>query len=73
MNKKLSISDDDICSTCKYCIYNLGELSSCEKDWPAFFIHGYARTCDDFEKITNQFENWSKEALNYMTDSLITD
>jgi hypothetical protein len=76
MNKPLSISDDDICATCKHCIYTPGELSFCHKDWPYQQFKNWnddIQKCLFYEQIDSEFGNWSKEALNYMTDSLITD
>jgi len=42
-----SISDDDICSSCRFCDYNPGERSSCEKDFPGETDEdGYVVECD---------------------------
>ena len=46
---KLSISDDDLCSGCRHCAYNPGELSGCALKWPGFFdADGYCRRCPKF-------------------------
>lgn len=58
--KTLSISDDDLCATCKFCQYNVGNESSCAKDWPAIFdLNGYARMCDEYQKIDYPEQNWN--------------
>lgn len=42
-----SISDDDICSSCRYCTYNPGDRSSCSKEWPGEVdADGYVVSCD---------------------------
>lgn len=41
-----SISDDDLCSSCKHCKYQPGELSSCELGWPGKEDEdGYVQSC----------------------------
>jgi hypothetical protein len=48
-----SISDDDMCSECRNCIYNPGGLSQCSKDWPGSQDEdGYVQTCPSFHSIT---------------------
>jgi hypothetical protein len=55
--KSISISDDDLCSTCKFCQYNVGGESSCSQEWPAYDIvggvndDGYIRECLEYEEI----------------------
>lgn len=45
-----SISDDDLCSGCAYCIYNPGELSGCKLDWPGLERDdGYVISCKQFK------------------------
>lgn len=45
----LSISDDDICSNCQFCVYNAGELSFCKKNWPCEPDEDLQiRTCPEF-------------------------
>lgn len=59
---KLSISDDDICATCKFCVYNVGEMSECKKQkrnkWPAVRWNGYAVSCPEYNKIDHPEQNW---------------
>lgn len=44
-----SISDDDLCSTCKRCNYQPGELSSCDGGFPGQAnADGYITDCADF-------------------------
>jgi hypothetical protein len=56
MDFALSISDDDLCATCKYLIYNPGDFSLCRLvsrtgDWPGFFDEdGYCVACDEFKE-----------------------
>ncbi len=63
--KTLSISDDDLCATCKFCRYNVGNESSCLQEWPAFDIvgqvndDGYIRACLEYEKIDHPEQNLS--------------
>ncbi len=60
--KELSISDDDLCSTCKLCQYDPGKESTCEKHWPALFtIDGYAVTCEQYQKIDFPEQNWTPQ------------
>lgn len=64
MSYPLSISDDDICATCKHCVYNPGELSFCRKNWPFTETFGDdINKCLSFEMIEAEYENWSPEAL----------
>ena len=58
--KKLSISDDDLCATCKFCQYNVGNESSCLKDfYPAIANHyDYIVACEEYQKIDYQEQNW---------------
>lgn len=51
----ISISDDDLCATCKHCIYNPGELSGCHKEWPGKFDDdGYMVMCKTYEEKTDE-------------------
>jgi len=64
MNKQLSISDNDICSDCKHCVYNPGELSFCDKNWPFTETFGDdIQKCLFYERIDSEFENWSFAAF----------
>ena len=41
-----SISDDDLCASCKHCFYLPGEESGCMKEWPGKFNEdGYCIEC----------------------------
>ena len=58
MNRQLSISDNDICSDCKHCVYNIGETSSCLKNWPFTETFGDdIKKCLNFEMVEKQNEN----------------
>jgi hypothetical protein len=44
-----SVSDDDICSTCRNCDYQPGDMSSCSKGFPGFENQdGYVQECGEF-------------------------
>jgi len=54
----LSISDDDVCSTCQFCVYNCGELSFCKKDWPCEPDEDLQiRSCPEYRANQNVTEN----------------
>jgi len=60
---RLSISDDDLCSTCENLCYEPGDLSTCFEQqidgWPAIFDeNGYARKCDRYKKQPIEDWNW---------------
>ena len=62
----LSISDDDVCATCRLLKYNPGEHSYCHhrRRWPGHFnADGYCTQCDCHAPIARQGENWSPRAL----------
>lgn len=47
----LSISDDDLCATCKHLEYDPGNTSLCDEDFPAEFdADGYAVSCSEYVK-----------------------
>ena len=49
MTLERSISDDDLCATCRRCNYKPGDMSSCSIDFPAQFdANGYAVSCDEY-------------------------
>ncbi len=51
----ISISDDDLCATCKHCIYNPGGQSGCWKEWPCKFDEdGYVVMCKLYEEKTDE-------------------
>jgi hypothetical protein len=53
MSVRLSISDDDLCSTCAWCDYRPGDRSTCSLGWPATFdADGYAVECPEFEGVS---------------------
>ena len=65
----LSISDNDICSRCKHCVYNPGENSFCDNDWPAKpNIDDEFQECNFYSEITSEFENWSVAAIQKTLD-----
>jgi len=44
-----SISDDDICSECRHCQYQPGEMSGCSETWPGKEdLDGYVQECSEF-------------------------
>lgn len=60
---QLSISDDDLCSSCRNCWYDPGRESRCSEQtnekWPAQFDQdGYAIKCKCYEKQLNDDWNW---------------
>jgi hypothetical protein len=45
-----SISDDDLCATCKSCNYQPGEMSACSLNWPGLEdAGGYVQQCTEFK------------------------
>lgn len=55
-----SISDDDLCATCRNCQYRPGEMSGCGKDWPGLEDQdGYVQECTKFVRISVADENWA--------------
>ena len=55
----LSISDDDLCSTCMHLQYNPGGLSRCTLGWPGEFDDdGYCEDCDKYESVGEIGDNW---------------
>lgn len=64
MTAPRSISDDDLCSSCKQCAYKPGKLSSCALAWPGHFAtsgprEGYCVACPKFEPNTGwNFSRW---------------
>ena len=56
----VTISDDDLCSECRYLDYCPGDWSHCKYGFPAEFdADGYAVSCEDFERIDHQGQNVS--------------
>lgn len=46
-----NISDDDLCSSCRFCDYRIGERSFCAKDWPCSLNEdGYVVSCGGYEQ-----------------------
>lgn len=44
-----SISDDDLCATCKNCDYQPGEMSGCSLNFPGLEdADGYVQECTEF-------------------------
>ncbi len=57
-----SISDDDLCATCRNCQYRPGELSGCIKDWPGLEDQdGYVQQCGQFAHLADVADAWTKE------------
>lgn len=53
----ISISDDDLCSTCARCSYNPGELSACSVDFPAIRdADGYITKCGQYLQAAGSAE-----------------
>lgn len=51
----VSISDDDLCASCRFLDYRPGELSLCTVGWPATFdADGYATECPKLSKIKRE-------------------
>ena len=45
-----SISDDDLCASCKHCLYEPGAMSRCLLGWPGLENEdGYVQQCKSFE------------------------
>lgn len=45
-----SISDDDLCATCRNCAYEPGEFSGCRLNWPGLEdADGYVQKCTHFD------------------------
>lgn len=76
-----SISDDDLCATCRNCRYKPGETSGCEMNWPGREdADGYVQECTEFKakmitrKITivlrGETEAAVEEAFDEATDRL---
>ena len=61
---RLSISDDDLCSTCGHLCYAPGELSACLEQqgerWPAKFnADGYSIRCGSYKEQPYRDWNWA--------------
>jgi hypothetical protein len=47
-----SVSDDDLCATCRNCDYQPGDLSDCEARWPGMEdADGYVQECEAHDPI----------------------
>ncbi|MDP2449614.1 MAG: hypothetical protein Q8Q74_08095 [Polaromonas sp.] len=47
-----SVSDDDLCATCKNCQYVPGEMSECSLNWPGNEDgDGYVQECAEFKSV----------------------
>lgn len=54
-----SISDDDLCATCRNCEYRPGDMSGCKNGWPGREDQdGYVQECEQYERIQHEDENW---------------
>lgn len=48
-----SISDDDLCATCRSCEYMPGEHSGCAANWPGLEdADGYVQICANFVAVS---------------------
>ena len=62
---ELSISDDDLCATCKELVYRPGERSLCNVGFPAAFDEdGYATDCLRYDQIDFAGQNWAEDITN---------
>ena len=60
----LSISDDDVCSSCRFCRYNPGGESGCAMDWPGEFnADGYIVGCESYSEYPAG-TNWTIERVD---------
>lgn len=59
--KTLSISDDDLCATCKFCQYDPGKESTCDFNfYPAIANHyDDIRICEQYQQIDYPEQNWN--------------
>lgn len=58
MLKLLSIGDDDLCVTCRNCMYNPGSESKCKLDFPGKFnSEDQIVECESYENIKKQKQN----------------
>lgn len=57
---KISISDNDLCATCKFCKYDPGKESSCLLNWPIGDeqMGDDIVYCPEYQKINKPKENW---------------
>ena len=45
----VSISDDDLCATCRRCAYHPGDMSGCSEHFPGLFNRdGYVVECGEY-------------------------
>jgi len=57
-----SISDDDLCATCRNCKYRPGEMSGCKQGWPGMEDeNGYVRECEQFERAAGGSLDWGSK------------
>lgn len=64
-----SISDDDLCASCRHCAYVPGELSLCKLqrfDAQKVFVgnkdeNGYVISCNEYTKLKKGQSNWCLE------------
>lgn len=66
----ISISDDDLCSDCKNCLYVPGELSLCTIHFDTGELpgskdeDGYIESCEQHITISHPEENWALDNLD---------
>lgn len=47
-----SISDDDLCSQCRHCDYQPGDMSCCSLGWTGLEdADGYVQECQPFDQV----------------------
>lgn len=64
-NGTKSISDDDLCATCRNCDYRPGDMSGCSLTWPGLEdADGYVQKCTKFMLNQRFTARLSSEALN---------
>lgn len=52
-----SISDDDLCATCRHCDYQPGDLSGCYQGWPGLEDQNqYVQQCSRYEQQVRTLE-----------------
>jgi len=52
-----SISDDDLCATCRHCDYQPGDMSGCHQGWPGLEDQNqYVVECSRHEQQVHMLE-----------------
>lgn len=51
------VSDDDLCATCQFCLYEPGDRSTCQQGWPGLLnADGYCLECPQYQRKENAEE-----------------